>query len=243
MKIRSHPPIIAPTLVVLLTATLLLTLALASLTACGGTGSKADPQAVLAAASVKMKTIKGFHFEYVVHQPQGVEPSGGLYIARIIGDVNAAGDMKANVDAQMSGLPVSLGLVAVADMYYIEDPLSRKWQSMAAADSPVGKLSLGAGTIRILDRITEASYEGQESKGGTTCHHISGMVAAEEVKAIAGLVDTTNAFPAGIWIGVSDSLVYEVDIAGAATPDEDEGIWRSIVLSQHDNNVQIEAPQ
>jgi lipoprotein LprG len=243
MKIRSHPSLIAAAVAAVLLASLLLALLLSSLVACGGSGGDADPQAVLAAASAKMKTIKGFHFEYEVHQPEGAEPSSGLYIARIIGDVNAEGNMKSNVDATMGGLPVSLGLVAVGDMYYIEDPLSRKWQSLAAADSPVGKLSLDTGTIRILDRITEASYEGEESKGGQTCYHITGMVAAEEVKAVAGLVDTTDPFPTEIWIGVADGLVYEVDIAGPATPDEDEGIWRSIVLSDHDTNVEIEAPQ
>ncbi len=42
---------------------------------------------------------------------------------------------------------------------------------------------------------------------------------------------------------MDDSLVYEVDIAGAATPNEDRGIWRSIVLSDLDTNVDIKAPQ
>jgi hypothetical protein len=243
MKTRPHSPGIAAVMAPFLLAILLLALLFTGLVACGGASGDVNPREVLAAASAKMKTITGFHFEYEVHQPTGVEPSGGLYIARIIGDVNAEGNMKATVDATMSGLPVSLGLVAMGDMYYIQDPLSRKWQSLAAADSPVGKLSLGVGTIRILDRITEPSYEGEEGKGGADCYHISGVVAAEEVKTIAGLVDTTDPFPTDIWIGVADSLLYEVDIAGAATPDEDEGIWRSIVLSAHDVDVEIEAPQ
>ncbi len=224
-------------------AALLVTCLCAGLTACGGKGGDVDPKGVLASASAKMKEIKGFHFEYVVHQPEGTEPSGGLYISRIIGDINAEGNMKATVDATYSGVPVTIGFVALGDTHYIQDPVSQKWQTVAATGSPVGKLSLSSGTIRILDQITDTSYEGQESKGGTETYHIRGQVAAAEVEAIAGAVDTTDTFPTDIWIGVEDSLVYEVDVAGPATPNEVEGIWRSIVLSNLDVAVEITAPQ
>ncbi|MCE5254444.1 MAG: LppX_LprAFG lipoprotein [Actinomycetia bacterium] len=219
--------------------------ALGGLAACGGTDEDVDPQAVLAAASAKMKEIKGFHFVYEVHKPESAKPSAGLEIARMIGDINAAGDMKSTVDATYGGLPVTVGIVVLGDTYYIQDPISQKWTSVAAADSPVGQLSLSAGTIRILDRITDVSYEGQEDKGGVKTHHITGRVADEEVKAIAGLVDlgVTESFPTDIWIGVEDSLVYEVDIAGAATTNEDSKVWRSIVLSNLDTHVDVEAPQ
>ena len=76
--------------------------------------------------------------------------------------------------------------------------------SSPAADSPVGTLNLSAGTIRILDHITDTSYEGTESKGGTETYHISGMVAAEEVKAIAGPSTPPSRFPTDIWVGVDD---------------------------------------
>ena len=221
----------------------LLVAALTGVTACDDTSSDVDPDAVLAQASANMKEIAGFHFVYEVHQPSSAEPGSGLYIARITGDVNSEGSMQGTVDATFGGIPVSIGLVVIGDTYYIQDPLSKKWQTLAAADSPVGKLNLQAGTIQILERITDTSYEGTESKGGTETYHISGKVAAEQVKAIAGLVDTTDSFPTDIWVGVEDYLVYEVDIEGAATPSEDPDIWRSIILSDLDVFVDIQPPQ
>jgi len=221
----------------------LLSLIAAGLSACGGEGGDADPKQVLSQASAKMKQIQGFHFVYEVHKPASAEPGAGLEIARITGDVNAEGSMQAIIDITQSGIPLQLGFVAVGDTHYIQDPLSQKWQSVAAAESPVGSLSLSAGTIQILDRISEISYTGRESKGGAACHHVVGSAAAEDVAAIAGAVSTTDTFPTDIWIGVDDSLVYEVDITGPATPDEDPGIWRSIVLSDLDTFVDIKAPQ
>ena len=211
--------------------------------ACSGGGEDVDPGAVLEQASAAMKEIAGFHFVYEVHKPASAKPATGLEIARITGDVNSEGNMQATIDVTQGGVPLQLGFVAVGDTHYIQAPPSQKWQSIPAAKSPVGSLSLSAGTIGILDRITDTAYEGTEGKGGADTYHISGMVAAEEVEAIAGAVDTTNSFPTDIWVGVGDSLVYEVDIEGAATPDEDPGIWRSIVLSNLNTSVDIQPPQ
>lgn len=224
-------------------AALVLIPALAGLVSCGGAGSNVDPHTILAQASTSMKKIQGFHFVYEVHKPASAKPGTGLEIARISGDVNSQGSMQATIDVTQAGIPLQLEFVAVGDTHYIQDPLSQKWQSIAARDSPVGSLSLSAGTIQILDRITDTSYEGEESKGGAKTHRISGKVAAEEVAAIAGAVDTTDTFPTDIWVGANDNLVYEVDIAGAATPNEDPKIWRSIVLSDLDTFVDIKAPQ
>jgi hypothetical protein len=242
MKTRPYP---AVAIAVIVTAALLVTCAFGGLCACGDENADVDPQMVLAAASVKMKEIQGFHFVYEVHKPESAKPAGGLEIARMTGDINAEGDMESVVDATYGGLPVTVGIVALGETYYIQDPISQKWTSVAAADSPVGQLSLSAGTIRILDQITETSYEGEESKGGVKTYHITGRVVDDEVKAVAGLVDlgVTESFPTDIWIGIEDSLVYEVDIAGAATKSEDPKVWRSIILSDLDIHVDIEAPQ
>lgn len=216
---------------------------LAGLAACGSPGGNVDTQKVLAASSVKMKQIKGFHFVYEVHKPASAEPGAGLEIARIIGDVNSEGNMQATIDVTQGGIPLQLKFVALGDTHYILDPLSQKWQSIAAKDSLAGSLNLSAGTIEILDRITDTSYEGQEGKGGAATYHISGKTTAQDVKAIAGAVSSTGTFSTDLWIGVDDSLVYEVDIAGALTTNEDPKIWRSIVLSNLDTFVDIKAPQ
>jgi outer membrane lipoprotein-sorting protein len=213
------------------------------LAACGGSNAQVDSQAVLAAASTKMQSIKGFHFVYEVHKPGSAKPSSGLDISRITGDVNAEGHMQASVDAVFGGIPVTVGFVSMGETQYIQDPTSHTWQSVAAENSPVGTLSLSAGTITILGHITNVSYKGEASKGGVRTYHIAGDVAAEYVKEIAGSVDTTNTFPTDIYIGVNDSYVYEVDIYGAATSNETDKYWRSIVLSQLDTAFDIKAPQ
>jgi hypothetical protein len=218
---------------------LIVSLVTLGLFGCGGASQPVDPQAVLRASSAKMQQIKGFHFVYEVHKPANSTPSAGLDIARITGDVNSDGNMQAAIDVTQGGIPLTLNFVQVGDTQYLQ---LGAWQTIPMESSPVGKLSLGAGTVQILQRITDAKYEGEDTKGGVKCYHITGNVAAAEVKAIAGAVDTTDTFPTDIWIGVDDSYVYEVDIHGAATPDEPKGTWRSIVLSNLNVYVEIKAP-
>jgi hypothetical protein len=223
---------------VIVAALLLAAIAL-SLLGCGGGGQQADPQTVLTASAAAMKQIKGFHFVYEVHKPANTKPGPGLQIARITGDVNADGGMNAAIDVTQGGLPLTLNFVQVGDTQYLQ---IGQWQKIPVESSPVGKLSLGSGTVAILQQVAGAKDVGQETKGGAKCYHITGDVAAEAVKAIAQSVDTTAPFPTDIWIGVGDSYIYEVDIRGPATADEPAGTWRSIILSKHNTSVDIKAP-
>jgi hypothetical protein len=230
-KSRFRPLAIAFMLVVALLAL--------SLFGCGGGSQQVDPQKVLSDSAAAMQQIKGFHFVYEVHKPGNTKPGSGLEIARITGDVNSQGNMQATIDVTQNGIPLSLDFVQVGDTQYLK---LGQWQTIPVDSSPVGKLNLGTGTVQILQRMTDVKYVGEETKGGVKCYHITGNVAASEVKAIAGAVDTTDTFPVDIWIGVSDSYVYEVDIHGAATSDEPQDTWRSVVLSNHNTYVDIKAP-
>jgi hypothetical protein len=190
-----------------------------------------------------MKQIVGFHFVYVVHKPESSPQHEGAEILKIEGDINADGNMRATVQLLGGGVLINVDFIAVGDTHYILYPLTTKWQAIPAAESPVGTVNLSSGTIRILDRIYNTDYMGVDKKGGVKAHRIHGTVDAAEVEAIAGSTNTDQPFPTDIWVGTEDSLLYEVDIFGAATPNETEGYWRSIVLSNLDEAVEIKAPQ
>jgi hypothetical protein len=198
-----------------------------------------DPATVLSGSAAKMKLVKGFHLVYEVHKPAGTKPGSGLEIARVTGDVNSDGNMQAAIDVTQDSVPLTLNFVQVGETQYLQ---MGAWQKIPVESSPVGKLTLGASTVQILQQVSGAEYAGREKKAGARCYHISGTVPAAAVQAIAQSTTTTTPFPVDIWIGVKDSYIYEVDIHGPATADEPMGTWRSIVLSKHDVFVDIKAP-
>jgi hypothetical protein len=207
--------------------------------ACGGGGPQVDPNTVLTASANAMSQIKGFHLVYEVHKPGNATPGTGLEVARITADVNSEGNMQAVIDVTQGNVPLKLNFVQVGDSQYLQ---MGAWQKIPAESSPVGKLTLGADTVKILQQVSGGLYKGQEKKAGASCYHITGSVPADAVKAIATSTTTTAPFPVDIWIGTKDSYVYEVDIHGPATADEPQGTWRSIVVSKHNVLVEIKAP-
>ena len=67
----------------------------------------------------------------------------------------------------------------LGDTQYIQDPtVAQVADRSPPRTARSGTLNLGAGTIRILDQITDTTYEGEESKGGAKTYHINGQVAA-----------------------------------------------------------------
>jgi LppX_LprAFG lipoprotein len=235
MKIRLYPMMMA--------VAAFLALGGGILVACGEEPQNVDPQVVLSATSAKMKQIAGFHFVYQVHVPESALSSVGGGIVKVEGDINAAGNMKAEVELIGGGVLFNVDFVALEDVHYIKYPLTTEWQSMAPEESPIGDLNLSAFSIKILDRIAGATYEGTEKKGGTKCYHISGMVTGEDVEQIAGSVSKGDLFETDLYVGIDDGLLREVDIKGPMTTSEVEGTWRSIALSNLDVAVDVEAPQ
>jgi hypothetical protein len=240
-SIHNGPMRIVPKTTVAVGAVGLAVLICVCMVGCAQPAADVDAQQVLASASAKMKTIAGLHFEYEVHEPESAGQKSG--IVSIAGDVAPNGDMQATVKVYAGGFLISADFVALGATHYIKYPLNLKWTAIPAAESPVGTLNLATGTIRVLDRIIETKYVGTDKKGGVQTYHISGTVAAAEVQAIAGATDTQEPFPTDIWIGVADSLVYEVDIKGPATPTEDPAVWRSIILAALSEAPDIKAPQ
>ena len=228
---------------ILALAVLVAVAAATGLAACSQEPENVDPSAVLAAASVKMKTLVGFHFLYEVHTPESAISNVGGGIVKVEGDINAAGNMAATVQLVAAGLLINVDFVALPDIQYIKYPVVNKWQAMKPEESPIGELNLSAFSIRILDRITDTSYVGTDKKDGVQCYHVNGMVAGAEVQAIAGSVDPNELFETDIWVGIDDGFLREVDLIGPMGSKEVDGTWRSIMLSNLNVAVDIKAPQ
>ena len=107
----------------------------------------------------------------------------------------------------------------------------------------MGKLSLGAGTIRILEQITDAKYVGEESKGGVKCYHITGKVAAADGQGHRRSRGHHRHLPDRYLDRGRRQLRLRGRHPRARLPPTSlTGTWRSIVLSNLDVYVDIKAP-
>jgi len=232
-----------PAAFTIVTTVLVLAGLLAGLVGCGGTKQPTvDAKAVLVAAVSPMKALQSFHFTYEVVKPKNAKPIEGTEIVKIVGDVTMDGRMNATIDLLQRGVPLQMAFIADGATHYLQDPTSRKWQSIAAQYSPVGKVNLNAGAIQILEQVTQPTSDGNDKIDGVECYRIKGSVAAAAVASIAGVVTTSQDFAATLWVGTQDSLVRRIELVGAASPDEDVKTGRVIVLSKFDEPVTISPP-
>jgi hypothetical protein len=200
-----------------------------------------DPQAVLDATSSNMKRLAGFHFVYQLHQPESAQKAEG--VQRVEADFNAEGEMQATVQFLASGSLINIEVIALADTHYVLFPLAANWTALSPADSPLTKLNLAEGPIKILDNVTSAAFLGVEKRQGKKTYHLMGNVTKDDIESIVGTVSTADVFVADLWMGVDDDLLYEVDVDGPMTDTESPGTWRSIVLSNLGVAVDIGPPQ
>jgi hypothetical protein len=222
-------------------AILALAVACFGLLGCGQQAVNVDPQQVLTAASAKMKQLAGFHFVYQLNQPQSAKKAEG--VQKVEADINDKGEMQATIQYLASGALINVDLVAMADTHYVRFPLSPTWAKMKPSESPLENLNLGGLPVQILTQITSPIMVGIEKREGQKTYHITGQVSKTAIENIAGSVSTTDTFVTELWIGVTDNLLYEVDIMGPMTKDEPAGSYRTIVLSKQGTAVEIKAPQ
>jgi len=200
-----------------------------------------DPQQVLNSASAKMKQLAGFHFVYQLNQPQSAKKAEG--VQKVDADINAKGEMRATVQYLSSGSLINVDVVAMADTHYVRFPLAAGWVKLKPSQSPLENLNLAGLPVQILTEITSPTVKDIEKRVGHKTYHITGTVTKADIENIAGNVSTTDTFVTDLWIGVSDDLLYEVEIMGPMTKDEPAGTYRSVVLSNLDVPVDIVAPQ
>jgi hypothetical protein len=221
------------------TAALVLALAL-SMSACGEEPVDIDAQALLTETSTNMKQLGGFHFEYQLHQPESAQKAEGVQLVEA--DFNSEGEMQATVQYLASGTLINIEVIALVDMHYVRYPLSQEYSPLDPAESPLTKLNLAEGPTKILDNVTSPQFVGVEKRAGAKTYHITGDVTAADIESIVGTVSTADVFVADLWIGIEDSLLYEVDVDGPMTPEEPVGTSRSIILSNMGVATDIKAP-
>lgn len=211
-----------------------------TVSACGQEVVDIDAPALLSDTSANMQGLSGFHLVYELHQPESAKKAEG--VQKVDAAFNSTGELQATVQYLASGTLINIEVVALPDMHYVQYPLSNDWVPLNPADSPLTKLNLAEGPVKILDNVTSPTFVGVEDKTGHETYHLTGQVTKTDIESIVGTVSTADVFTADLWIGTEDSLLYEVDVAGPMTDQEPDGTWRSIILSDLGVATDITAP-
>ncbi len=228
----------------------LLLLALALLSACGG-GSKPDtssitPQEILDRAGKAMADLKSFHFK-MTHEAGGSTPLlPGVILEDAEGDVARPGRLKAKLGVKSSGFGgemfVSIDLITIGDTTWMGGIVPDRWASQPTAVSPAGFFDPDAGMSAILKSLTLAGRLPDEGMGKAGAFHLRGQVTTEVLEPMVGNPVPRVSVNTEVWIDQASYRVLRLRMQGPLVEGDVEGIARVIELSKFDEPVKIEPP-
>ena len=198
-------------------------------------------QQVLANAAEKFEALESFHFT-LDHQGGGTPIAMGLEMEKVVGNAVAPDKLSADIEANIRGLYVEVTTIAIGDSTYLTNPFTQEFEDISIAIKPGGFFDPARGVGAIIREAMEPTVIAETFLGDVPVFHVAGKVASESLRSIFASAVEGIILDAEIWIGMDDFLVRQITLDGRITSDEDDGIFRTLTLSDFDQPFTIEAP-
>lgn len=211
--------------------------------------SDASPQEILLASFVAMDAVGSFHFEL---EAGLTAPDVGITTEipmTLTGDFQAPDRMKAAATVSLGLFAVQSQIVIIGDTIYATDLQTGEWEVTSEPElllfNPLDFVGSGAPG---LEDFSGVALAGAEVLSGVQVYHVSATVPGESLGQPDGDVR------ADLWIGVGDSLVYQIGIEGQFPLDAVAGalgagqisgtadLRLTMTFSDFGKPVQIDAP-
>jgi len=201
------------------------------------------PEEIVAQASPMMDTLTSFHFD--LSQTGGGTPIAmDLEMTGAYGDIIPPDKLKMTISAKWGNMYVETGLITVGEITYMQNPLNGKWEELSDDFKAVTLFKPETGIKAVMESVTNLSVLNEEVFGRALCFHLKGTIQSEVLDAIA-VGHAAEGLPVDVdfWIGVDDLLLRKVVFDGQICEDENQGIVRTLVVSDFNEPSNIELPE
>lgn len=202
-----------------------------------------SPEEIIAQSSPMLDTLSSFHFD-LSQEGGGTPIAMDLEMTGAEGDIAPPDKLSMSITATWGSMYVETGLVTVGQITYMQNPINKKWELLSDDFKAVTLFSPETGVKAVMDSATDLVLLGIQSEGGVPNYHLKGLIRSEVLDAIA-VGHSAEGLPVDVemWIGVDDLLLRKVVFDGRICDDENEGIVRTLVLSDFNEPVNIELPE
>jgi hypothetical protein len=194
---------------------------------------------VLGKSYDQMQTVKSFHF--ILEHSEGGTPIGsGIIMTKAEGDVVKPDKLQATITGTAMGMTVEVKLVSKTMM---TNPLNNKWEELTDTFKVLGVFDPGTGIAAIIKDIANPTSLKDEKVGEVLCYHIKGDIMSQTLEPITGV--TAKDIPVGVevWVDQEGLLVQQIKLTGKITDTEQDGIIRTLTISNYDKDVEIKLPE
>jgi len=192
-------------------------LAVALLSACGGSQQPVDPEATLrdaAAAMAKLTTVKAD-----LKFTKGAITFQGFTLFSAKTSVRLPGDSDTIYTVKEQDLAISLEVVIAGGHVYLHLPFSTYQEmtgSQAAAIPDLAKLfDPATGLPAIIPAGRNLSDAGADKVDGVDVQKINATYSADQLNSMFAQLSSTVDVKAVVWVGASDHLIRKAQLDGA----------------------------
>jgi lipoprotein LprG len=199
------------------------------------------PSEIIAQCRAAMLPVNSFHFE--LNHEGGVTPITDWFgIKKISGDAVLPDKFQAKVTATLNSFSLvgkDSNMIMIGDKAYLD--YSGKWE--VYEDSKFNSIRPMEFVSELLDGLTGLEKLDEQAIDGLLCYHLKGEISSDKLESLTGSAIKDKSVAVDILINKLDFRICQVKIQGKITEAEKEGITRTLIISNYNQPVSINAPQ
>lgn len=197
-----------------------------------------NPQMILDDCGRAMSVLTSFGFR-IEHDDDGGTPlDQGMVLTEASGSVSSPDRLAVDFSGTAGSFAVKGSLVAVGENVYMTNPLSGEWHAVSSAFNPLEFFEPSQGIADILSQVRDATLISHDSVE----YRIGGKLPADALAPLFGETDTQSSVNVTLTIDRADLHLTRARLEGRVTPNEADGLVRTITLSEFDESVNIAIP-
>lgn len=197
-----------------------------------------NPQAILDDCGRAMSALTSFRF-HIEHDDDGGTPlAQGMTLTEASGSVSSPDRLTVDFVGAAGSFAVKGSLVAIDENVYMTNPLSGEWHAVSSAFNPLEFFEPSQGIADILSRVRDATLISHDA----TEYRIGGTLPADALAPLFGGTEAQSSVRVTMTIEKARLYLTQARLEGRVTPTEEEGLARTITLSEFNEPVDIFAP-
>ncbi len=197
-----------------------------------------NPQAILDDCGRAMSTLTSFGFR-VEHDDDGGTPlDQGMVLTEASGSVSGSDRLAVDFSGTAGSFAVKGSLIAIGENVYMTNPLSGEWHAVSSALNPLAFFEPSQGIADILLQVRDTTLISHDSAE----YRIGGTLPAVALAPLFGETDAQSSVNVTLTIDKVSLYLTRTRLEGRITPNEADGLVRTITLSQFDEPVNIAIP-
>lgn len=228
-----------------LLTTLILTLFVALLAACGGQSSTVpNDKALLDRTAQHLREVKSAHFALTITGEAYLDSSRTLQLRAANGDIVPPDQMQAKIKIGLGAANIDVSLVTLGNEKYQTNPVTGQWGPIQPGFdySPTVLFDKDHGLSAVLGQLQEVQRVGEEQVEGQATYHLKGKVAKAAIDPITGGVVEGDPVGVDLWLAKDSANLVRLVLTEGKTAKAQPAVW-TLLLTNYDQPVTITKPQ